>query len=221
MQTAKPVHVKHAAKSLLFTAITTMAVSWPAFAMDQPASTSAHEILEKAGTALKLPSGYSAKIHQKVTRLKSSGEEWLADEDYAVHCKVTGDTDSTRQLASVFASPAPESKRVQRGGLMTANPLKAVLHLAASADLTIENAADQDAPCYQISAEEGGVTYTLFINKKDYSVRQITVFEGARALIKTSFQYKKIGGALLPEHVEIFAPATKTRTVEDYSTYSF
>jgi hypothetical protein len=136
----------------------------PAFAGDpQGTPPSVAELLHQVETTVRTPKGYSAAIHQQVTRPSVAGArvagtvEIMAEEDYALDCNEAGEARHVRKVSAAVAAvkraeAKPGEPPVVRGGLMTVNPLKALEHVAALPATGVVEEDSAGVPCYKISA---------------------------------------------------------------------
>jgi hypothetical protein len=192
------------------------------------------EILRQVEAVTKPPKGYSATIHQTVTRTSvaasassSAGQaELLAEEDYAVSCTDDGTAHVTKQLSSTRAketvpAAAGPGSNIARGGLLTVSPLMALQYVAKMASQKIVNDLYQSVPCYEISAGDAQFGLVVWISKTDSSVRRVVLEHGASVEYDATLIYETWNGVLLPSHVEITCPSTGVKMVQDYTGRAF
>jgi len=204
----------------------------PAFAGDpQGTPPSVAELLHQVETTVRTPKGYSAAIHQQVTRPSVAGArvagtvEIMAEEDYALDCNEAGEARHVRKVSAAVAAvkraeAKPGEPPVVRGGLMTVNPLKALEHVAALPATGVVEEDSAGVPCYKISAVDSHDAYILWVSKSQPAVRRLIIQEQGATLLDTTFTYKSWRGALVPSHVEITSPSNGVKMIHDYSGHA-
>lgn len=193
------------------------------------------EILHQVEAASKPVNGYAAAVHQTVTKngvlaaqnSQANKEEWVADEDYSVNCKESGETHATKQLSSKRAAETPASAagvatapHLVRGGLLTVNPLAALQRVATMDSAEVVDDLYNGIPCNKITARDADFGFVLWVTKTDPTVRRLVLSQKSAVVYDTTFEYKNIKGLLVPSHVEITSPSKGIKMVQDYSGHS-
>jgi hypothetical protein len=191
------------------------------------------EILHRVEAATRPPADYSATVHQTVTKANVDAapgqaraeHTLLAEEDYTVRGTRSGAIRARTQLASRRAPAAQPvtdqfGRRQLRGGLMTANPLNALLHVATMSAITVADESSQGEPCDKVTGTDPHCQIVLWISKTESTVRRLTVQRDTTLLYDTTLQYQRWNGNLVPAHVEITRPANGITMTQDFSGHS-
>jgi len=78
----------------------------------------------------------------------------------------------------------------------------------------------QGASCFRLSASDEGFDFVVWVNKGESTVSRVVLRRGAEVLYDASFTYARCNGLLVPSHVEITAPSTGTKMVQDYAGHT-